>query len=305
MFRLVLGRLLQVPLVLLGASLVVFVLLSASGDPAALLLPPEAPAEDIARMRERLGLDRPLHERYGLFLFDVVRGDFGMSFRARQPALEVVLQHLPATTELALAGLFVATAISIPLGIMAAIRKDSAIDITATIAAVLGQSMPVFWLGLILILVFAVHLQWFPVSGRGEWTSLVLPAVALGWYMNALMTRLTRSAMLEVLSQPFIRTARAKGLAERKVVLRHAFGNALIPILTIWSLQAGTMLTGTVVTETVFSWPGLGRASIAAVLGRDYPVVLASIAVFTLIFVTLNLLVDLIYLAIDPRIRRR
>lgn len=305
MFRLVLGRLLQVPLVLLGASLVVFVLLSASGDPAALLLPPEAPAEDIARMRERLGLDRPLYERYGLFLFDVVRGDFGMSFRARQPALEVVLQHLPATIELALAGLFVATAISIPLGIMAAIRKDSAIDVTATIAAVLGQSMPVFWLGLILILVFAVHLQWFPVSGRGEWTSLVLPAVALGWYMNALMTRLTRSAMLEVLSQPFIRTARAKGLPERKVVLRHAFGNALIPILTIWGLQAGTMLTGTVVTETVFSWPGLGRASIAAVLGRDYPVVLASIAVFTLIFVTLNLLVDLIYLVIDPRIRRR
>lgn len=305
MLRLLLARLAQLPLVLLGASVVVFVLLNASGDPAALLLPPEAPAEDVARMRAKLGLDRPLHERFGAFLADVVTGDFGMSFRARQPALDVVAEHLPATVELALAALIVATAISIPLGIIAAVRRDSAIDVSATIVAVLGQSMPVFWLGILLILVFAVLLQWLPVGGRGGFMALILPALTLGWYMNALMTRLTRTAMLEVLSQPYIRTARAKGLPERSVILKHALRNAQIPILTIWGLQAGTMLTGTVVTETVFAWPGLGRASIHAVLGRDYPVVLASIATFTVIFVTLNLLIDLAYFLIDPRIRRR
>ena len=219
--------------------------------------------------------------------------------------MEVVLDALPATLELALAALVVATLISIPLGVLAAIRREGPIDMAATVIAVLGQSMPVFWLGIILIMIFSVMLQWFPVSGRGGFAALVLPALTLGWYMNAIMTRLTRTAMLEVLSEPYIRTARAKGLPERRVVLRHGLRNALIPIVTIWGLQAGTMLTGTVVTETVFSWPGVGRASIYAVLGRDYPVVLASIAVFTLIFVVINLLIDVAYLIIDPRIRRR
>ena len=194
--------------------------------------------------------------------------------------------------------------VSIPLGIAAAVKRNSPIDTIATVVAVLGQSMPVFWLGILLILLFSVTLNWLPVSGRGSWQSLILPAVTLGWYMNALMTRLTRSAMVEVLNEPYIRTARAKGMPMRTIIFKHAFRNARIPILTIWGLQAGAMLTGTVVTETVFAWPGLGRASIHAVVGRDFPVVMASIALFTLIFVLINLIVDLAYYALDPRIRK-
>ena len=174
----------------------------------------------------------------------------------------------------------------------------------ATVVSVLGHAMPVFWLGILLILFFSVKLQWFPVSGRGSWQALVLPALTLGWYMNALMTRLTRSSMLEVMSEPYMRTARAKGLPARMIIFKHAFRNARVPIVTIWGLQAGAMLTGTVVTETVFAWPGLGRASIFAVVGRDFPVVMASIALFTVIFVTINLAVDLAYYMLDPRIRR-
>lgn len=304
MLRLLLARLVQVPLVILAMSLLVFVFLNASGDPVQLLLPMEASPEDIENMRRSLGLDRPMLVRYGLFLWDALQGDFGLSLRSRQPALGIVLDALPATLELALAAMVVATVISIPLGIAAAVKRGSTIDTAATLVSVLGQSMPVFWLGILLIMVFSVMLQWLPVSGRAGFSSLILPALALGWYMNALMTRMTRTAMLEVLSEPYIRTARAKGLPERMVIMKHAFRNARVPILTVWGLQAGAMLTGTVVTETVFSWPGLGRASIYAVIGRDFPVVLASIALFTLIFVTINLLVDLAYFALDPRIRR-
>ncbi len=304
MLRLILMRLIQVPLVILAMSLLVFVFLNASGDPVLLLLPFDASPEDVEEMRKALGLDKPLMVRYGIFLWDAIHGDFGVSLRSHQPALNIVLDALPATIELALAAMLVATVISIPLGITAAVKRGGTIDMTATVVSVLGQSMPVFWLGILLIMLFSVILHWFPVSGRGGISSLILPAVALGWYMNALMTRMTRTAMLEVLSEPYILTARAKGLPERLVIMKHAFRNARVPIITIWGLQAGTMLTGTVVTETVFSWPGLGRASIYAVAGRDYPVVLASIALFTLIFVTINLVIDLSYFVFDPRIRQ-
>ena len=304
MLRLILMRLIQVPLVILAMSLLVFVFLNASGDPVLLLLPFDASPEDVEEMRKALGLDKPLMVRYGIFLWDAIQGDFGVSLRSHQPALSIVLDALPATIELALAAMLVATVISIPLGITAAVKRGGTIDMTATVVSVLGQSMPVFWLGILLIMLFSVILHWFPVSGRGGISSLILPAVALGWYMNALMTRMTRTAMLEVLSEPYILTARAKGLPERLVIMKHAFRNARVPIITIWGLQAGTMLTGTVVTETVFSWPGLGRASIYAVAGRDYPVVLASIALFTLIFVTINLVIDLSYFVFDPRIRQ-
>ena len=304
MLRLILMRLIQVPLVILAMSLLVFVFLNASGDPVLLLLPFDASPEDVEEMRKALGLDKPLMVRYGIFLWDAIHGDFGVSLRSHQPALNIVLDALPATIELALAAMLVATVISIPRGITAAVKRGGTIDMTATVVSVLGQSMPVFWLGILLIMLFSVILHWFPVSGRGGISSLILPAVALGWYMNALMTRMTRTAMLEVLSEPYILTARAKGLPERLVIMKHAFRNARVPIITIWGLQAGTMLTGTVVTETVFSWPGLGRASIYAVAGRDYPVVLASIALFTLIFVTINLVIDLSYFVFDPRIRQ-
>lgn len=304
MLRMLLIRLAQIPIVIVVVSFVVFAFLNASGDPVRMLLPIEANEADVEAMRTALGLDRPMLVRYWDFLVNAVQGDFGMSIRARQPAIDIVLAALPATLELAVTALFFATLISIPLGIVSAVRRNGVVDTLATAASVLGQSMPVFWLGIILIMIFSVKLGWLPASGRGHWTALILPAVALGWYMNALMSRMTRTAMLEVLSQPFIRTARAKGLPERMVVLKHAFGNARIPILTIWGLQAGAMLTGTVITETVFSWPGLGRASVYALQGRDYPVVLASIALFTVIFLVINLLVDLAYFWLDPRIRR-
>jgi peptide/nickel transport system permease protein len=304
MLRLLLARLAQIPIVIIVVSFIVFAFLNASGDPVRMLLPIEANEADVEAMRIALGLDRPMLVRYWDFLLDALRGDFGMSIRARQPAIDIVLQALPATVELAMVALLFATIVSIPLGIAAAVRRNGVIDTLATTISVLGQSMPVFWLGIILMMIFSVRLGWLPASGRGHWTAIILPAVALGWYMNALMSRMTRTAMLEVLGQPFIRTARAKGLPERMVVLKHAFGNARIPILTVWGLQAGAMLTGTVITETVFSWPGLGRASIYAVQGRDYPVVLACIALFTVIFLVINLLVDLAYFWLDPRIRR-
>lgn len=304
MLRLIMFRLLQVPIVIVAVSFVVFMFLNASGDPVRMLLPIEASDADVQAMREALGLDRPLMVRYVDFLFNALQGDFGTSLRAQRPAMDVVLDALPATLELAGAALLLATAISLPLGILAAVRRNGLIDWIATTVSVLGQSMPIFWLGILMILVFSVHLGWLPASGRGHWTAIIMPAVALGWYMNALMARMTRTAMVEVLNQPYVRTARAKGLSPRRVVLKHAFGNARIPILTVWGLQAGAMLTGTVITETVFSWPGLGRASIYALQSRDYPVVLASIALFTLIFLVINLLVDLAYFLLDPRVRR-
>ena len=304
MLRLLFVRLVQIPVIIIAMSLLVFIFLNASGDPAQLLMPTEATEQDIEEMRRALGLDRPLYVQYWNFISNALQGDFGTSLRSRQPAMDTVLAALPATLELAFAAIIISTAISIPLGIAAAVKRNSPIDTIATVVAVLGQSMPVFWLGILLILLFSVTLNWLPVSGRGSWQSLILPAVTLGWYMNALMTRLTRSAMVEVLNEPYIRTARAKGMPMRTIIFKHAFRNARIPILTIWGLQAGTMLTGTVVTETVFAWPGLGRASIHAVVGRDFPVVMASIALFTLIFVLINLIVDLAYYALDPRIRK-
>lgn len=296
-------RLLQVPIALLGMTLIVFLFVTASGDPVLLLADPNASAADLEAMRRELGFDRPWIVQYLSFLGNALIGDFGVSFRHRLPAMEFVLGQLPATLELAAASLLIATLISIPLGITAARNKGRPIDFFATMVAVLGQSMPVFWLGMLLLLAFAVVLPIFPVGGRGSLAHLVLPAVTLGWYFNALITRMVRSSMLETLSQNYVRTARAKGLTERRVVMRHAFRNAQIPIITVWGLQAGNLLTGTVVAETVFSWPGLGRASVAAVLARDIPVVMASVFVFTVIFLIINLLVDLSYYLIDPRIR--
>ncbi|MEQ9811901.1 MAG: ABC transporter permease [Azospirillaceae bacterium] len=304
MLRTIGSRLLQVPIALLGMTLIVFLFVTASGDPVLLLADPGASDADLEAMRRELGFDRPWIVQYLSFLGDALTGDFGTSFRHRLPAMDFVLGQLPATLELAAASLVIATAISIPLGITAARNKGKPIDLVATMVAVLGQSMPVFWLGMLLILAFAVALPIFPVGGRGTLAHLVLPAVTLGWYFNALITRMVRSTMLETLNQNYVRTARAKGVPERRVVMRHAFRNAQVPIITVWGLQAGNLLTGTVVAETVFSWPGLGRASVAAVLARDIPVVMASVFVFTVIFLVINLLVDLSYYLIDPRIRQ-
>jgi len=303
MFRMIVNRISQSLISILIVTLLVFLFMNMSGDPARLLLPPSATEDQVEAMQQKMGLDKPVTIRYINFLKKAIQGDFGTSFRKNEPALKVVLRHLPATFELSLIALLISSLISIPLGILAAIKRGSIIDFLSMTISVLGQSTPVFWTGELLILFFSVTLQWFPTGGKGDWTNLVLPSIALSWYISAMMTRMVRSSMLEVIGEDYIRTARAKGLTEITVTLKHAFRNALIPIITIFGLQAGTILVGTVVAEIVFSWPGLGRATIYAVLGRDYPVVLASVFLFTLIFITINLIVDITYTLIDPRIR--
>jgi ABC-type dipeptide/oligopeptide/nickel transport system permease component len=234
-----------------------------------------------------------------------VRGDFGVSLRQQQPVFQLLLQRMPATLELALAAMGVAVAIGIPAGIIAATRRNSLTDRLLMVGALLGQSMPVFWLGLLLAMIFAVLLGWFPVAGRGGLDHLVLPAISLGLFSVAYNARMTRSAILEVLGQDYIRTAQAKGVAWRRVLTRHALRNALIPVVTVAGLQFGGLLGGAVITESIFAWPGVGRLTLQAIQGKDLPLVQASVTVLATIFVVLNLLIDLLYAVMDPRVRPR
>jgi peptide/nickel transport system permease protein len=298
-------RLLQSLVVLLGVSFVVFFILFLTGDPAAVLLPPEASAEDIRLFRERMGFDDPFFVQYGRFLAGALRGSFGESIRHGEPAFDLVVERMPATFELAGAALLIALCLAIPAGIVSAVRRNSVLDYVATVVALLGQSMPTFWLGIMLILFFSVQLQWLPSSGRGELRHLVLPAITLGLFTTARITRLTRSGMLEVLNQDYIRTARAKGVANPPVVWKHALKNAAIPIVTIVGIELGTLLGGSVITETIFAWPGVGRLSVQAIYNRDYPVVQAAVFLLATTFVMVNLFVDVLYTYLDPRIRLR
>ena len=298
-------RLLQSVLVLLGVSVVVFLILHLTGDPALLLLPPDASAEDVAKFREVMGFNDPVAVQYLRFLRGAVRGDFGESLRHGEPAMHLVLERLPATFELAGAGLLIAVGLAIPAGIVSAVRRNKLIDYISTVIALLGQAMPTFWLGIMLILVFSLWLQWFPTSGRGDLLHLVLPAFTLGLFTTARITRLTRSGMLEVLGQDYIRTARAKGVGESPVVLKHALRNASIPIVTIVGIELGTLLGGSVITETIFAWPGVGRLSVQAIFNRDYPVVQAAVFLLASTFVLVNFMVDVVYTYLDPRIRFR
>lgn len=290
-------------LVLLGVSVVVFLILHLTGDPALLLLPPDATAEDIARFRKAMGFDDPVAVQYMRFLKGALRGDFGESVRHGEPALGLVLERLPATFELAGAGLLLALCLAIPTGIVSAVRRNTVVDYVSTVVALLGQAMPTFWLGIMLILVFSVRLSWLPSSGRGDLEHLILPAITLGLFTTARITRLTRSGMLEVLGQDYIRTARAKGVSEPPVVWKHALKNAAIPIVTIVGIELGTLLGGSVITETIFAWPGVGRLSVQAISNRDYPVVQAAVFLLASTFVIVNFLVDLTYTYLDPRIR--
>jgi peptide/nickel transport system permease protein len=298
-------RLLQSLVVLLGVSFVVFFILFLTGDPALVLLPPEASAEDIREFRERMGFDDPFLVQYGRFLAGALRGNFGESIRHGEPAFSLVVERMPATFELAGSALLIALCLSIPAGILSAVRRNSALDYVSTVVALLGHSMPTFWLGIMLILLFSVQLQWLPSSGRGELRHLILPAITLGLFTTARITRLTRSGMLEVLSQDFIRTARAKGVSDPPVVWKHALKNAAIPIVTIVGIELGTLLGGSVITETIFAWPGVGRLSVQAIYNRDYPVVQAAVFLLATTFVLVNLFVDLVYTYLDPRIRLR
>ena len=292
-------------LVLFGVSVVVFLILHLTGDPALLLLPPDASAEDVVKFRTAMGFDDPVVVQYLRFLRGAVRGDFGESLRHGEPAMPLVVERLPATFELAGAGLFIALALAIPAGIVSAVRRNTAVDYVSTVVALLGQAMPTFWLGIMLILVFSVHLNWLPSSGRGDLQHLVLPAITLGLFTTARITRLTRSGMLEVLGQDYIRTARAKGVSEPPVVWKHALKNASIPIVTIVGIELGTLLGGSVITETIFAWPGVGRLSVQAIFNRDYPVVQAAVFLLASTFVIVNFLVDVVYTYLDPRIRFR
>jgi len=301
----ILRRIWQAALVLFGVSVVVFMILHLTGDPAALLLPPDATAEDVARFRTAMGFDDPWIVQYGRFLKGALQGNFGESLRHGEPALPLVLERLPATFQLAGAGLLLALCLAIPAGIVSAVRRNTIVDYVSTVVALLGQAMPTFWLGIMLILVFSVRLNWLPSSGRGDLQHLILPAITLGLFTTARITRLTRSGMLEVLGQDYIRTARAKGVSERPVVWKHALKNASIPIVTIIGIELGTLLGGSVITETIFAWPGVGRLSVQAIFNRDYPVVQAAVFILASTFVVLNFVVDLAYTWLDPRIRFR
>jgi peptide/nickel transport system permease protein len=300
----VVRRLWQSALTLVGVSVLVFVILRVvPGDPAKMLLPEGAPQSAIEELNRQLGLQEPLYVQYGLFLQSVFRGDFGQSFQYRAPALRVVLERLAATVQLALAAMAITVAVGVTLGIVAAVRRGTGYDYASTVLAVLGQSLPNFWLGIMLILLFGVALRWLPTSGFESWRHLILPAVTLAAFPMALVARLTRSSMLEILGRDFIRTGRAKGLAERAVILRHALRNAAVPLLTVLGLQIGTLLGGAVITESVFAWPGMGKLVVDAIFFRDFPVVQTVLILSATLFVVINLLVDLLYTVIDPRIR--
>jgi len=300
----VVRRLWQSALTLVGVSVLVFVILRVvPGDPAKMLLPEGAPRSAIEELNRQLGLQEPLYVQYGLFVQSVFRGDFGQSFQYRAPALQVVTERLMATVQLALAAMLITVGVGVTLGIVAAVRRGTGYDYASTVLAVLGQSLPNFWLGIMLILLFGVALRWLPTSGFESWRHLILPAVTLAAFPMALVARLTRSSMLEILGRDFIRTGRAKGLAERAVILRHALRNAAVPLLTVLGLQIGTLLGGAVITESVFAWPGMGKLVVDAIFFRDFPVVQTVLILSATLFVVINLLVDLLYTVIDPRIR--
>jgi peptide/nickel transport system permease protein len=299
----VVERLVDTVLTCVAISFVVFAFLHLAGDPAKVLLPPEASQEAVAELRRALGLDDPFLVQYGRFLGHAVRGEFGDSFIIRDKALGILLERAPATLELAVAGLVVGVAIALPLGIAAGYRPRSWIDHVASAASVVGQAVPTFWLGIMLMLWFAVGLRLVPVSGRAGPRSLILPAVCLGVYLAPIMMRLVRSGMLEVLARDYIRTARAKGIAEAAILWKHALKNVSIPLVTMVGLQFGRLLAGTVVIETIFAWPGIGFLTVKAVRTLDYPVVQAAVVVVGAAIALVNLLTDLVVGYLDPRIR--
>lgn len=302
MLRYIIRRLILTIPVVLGILVISFMLTRLSGDPTDLILPPDAPDSAREAFRRTHGLDQPQLSQFITFVANAARGDFGDSLRFNEPALSLVMERMGATLELATAAMAIAIFVGIPVGVVAAYRRNTPVDISVRGAALLGQAMPSFYLGILSIIIFSVWLRWFPTGGRGSWLHLVLPAVTLSLQLVALIARVTRSCMLDVLGQDYIRTARAKGLGEQRVVWLHGLRNAFIPVLTVIGLQVGFLLGGVVVTETVFSWPGVGRLAIQAIYARDFPVVQAVVLLFAMIFVLVNLIVDLLYAAIDPRI---
>jgi len=302
MYRFIIQRLLQSAGIVVVVSLIVFLFVYASGDPAALLIPEQATPAEAAQYRQALGLDRPIYQQYLQFMGNFWFSDTVKSFRFRQSLLPLVLQHLQVTLILAGLTIVVSSLIAVPLGILSALRRGSGLDVGIRVVAVLGQSMPSFWVAMLLMLVLAVHLHLFPVSGLGV-QNAVLPTLTLAFFQIAILLRLVRSEMLEVMGQDYVRTARAKGVSELGVTIRHALKNAPIPVITVMGLQFGVLVQGAIVVEPIFAWPGLGWLLVEAIAARDFPVVVAG-AIIAAGFVTVvNLIVDLLYGWLDPRIR--
>lgn len=303
MGRYIAKRLLHAVVVLLAVSVAVFLIARLSGDPSALFLGDNATAEDLVRIRHILGLDRPLYMQYWIFLSGALRGDLGQSIWHAQPALDLVLERLPATLQLALTAFVLSIIVAVPAGVFAALRRGKAGDWGVIAMTVLGQSVPVFVMGVLLVLLFAVKWRLLPPSGIGTWKHLVLPAVSLALFSSAKIARLTRTSVLDVLNKDYVRTAHGKGAGRGRVVWVHVLRNSALPIVTIAGLELGALLSGVVVTETIFGWPGIGRLAIDAIAKRDYPVIQAEALFVASVFVLINILIDLAYVALNPRIR--
>jgi peptide/nickel transport system permease protein len=296
-------RLAQGVVSIIGASIIIFIASRLSGDPTLLLLPVDATEEQHAHLREKLGLEQPYVVQYFIFVGDALQGDFGDSYRYQSPALDLVLDRLPATFELAVAGMMFAVGMAVPFGVLSAVYRDSWFDNFAKLFAMAGQAMPNFWVGLLMILFFSIQLDWMPAFGRGSFKQLIMPAIALGWYPVAAMTRMLRSAMLDVLDSDHVRMSRAVGVPNRVVIWKYAFRNAAVPLVTMLGVYFAFMIGGAFIVEVIFAWPGVGRMVVEAVFTRDYPIVQVGVLFTSILFVTVNLLVDLSYGLIDPRIR--
>ena len=303
MLKFILKRLLQMILVLFLVATLVFVILRAIGDPAKLLISPDSTFADLEQMERVLGLDKPLYRQYLDYMWDLLHLDFGNSFYYERPVIELIAERVPATLQLGVSALLVAFPLSLLVGIVAAVKRGTWIDNVLTSITIAGRSIPTFWLGLVLILFFSVHLHWLPASGYGTGKEMILPLITMAAGMGASNARLTRSAMLDVMRQDYMTTARAKGVAERRVILAHGLRNALLVIVTMLALQVGFMLSGSVVVETVFAWPGVGRLMITAITDYDFPLVQACAIIMAFMFVLVNFIADICYMLIDPRIR--
>ncbi len=306
MWKYIFRRFISLIPVIIGVTFIVFLIMNmAPGDPVKSILGEQASAEAIEELREELGLNDNVLVQYKNYFFGLLRGDMGTSYKSKVGVAEEIGARLPTTAKLAVIAILIAIVLSIPLGIFAAVKQNTWIDSLTMFIALLGVSIPVFWLGLMLLLFFSLKLGWFPVSGASSWKSFVLPGITLGFLSMASIARVTRSSMLEVIRQDYIRTARSKGVPYKKIITRHALRNALIPTITVAGLQIGTLLGGSVLTETVFGLPGIGRLMIQSIQGRDIPMVLGCIIVFTVAFSIVNLIVDIIYAFVDPRIKNQ
>jgi peptide/nickel transport system permease protein len=303
MQKYIIRRFFQSLVALLVLSMLIFLMSRLTGDPVVLMLPDDATHEDIAQLRHALGLDRPLPVQYWVFISNAVQGDFGRSIKGQMPVIDMIAERLPNSIKLGAVAICFAVLLAFPLGVMAAVKKGTALDTLANIVAILGQSLPQFWVGIVLIQLFAVRLRWLPVAGAGSFSHYVLPAFTLGWFVVAGMMRLLRSSMLDIMGSEFVKMARIKGLPEQTVIWKHALRNAFIPVLTFGAIYLAILVTGAILVETVFAWPGVGQLIYQGIVFRDFPVVQAVVLLTACIVIAINLLVDITYAYVDPRIR--